>query len=98
MSNMFMGAAPLADAELTQTELDTRIALDPDMVENLADANNALFVQGDSAGTVALVGQWSKAEALFVAEDGIGYVTFHGRAGSGKDVALHVQEDIVVTA
>lgn len=98
MSNMFMDAAPLADAELTQTELDTRITLDPDLVETLADANNALFVQGDSAGTVALVGEWSKAEALFIAEDGIGYLAFRGRAGSGSDVALYIQEDMVVTA
>lgn len=96
MSNMFMGAAPLADAELTQTELDTRIVLDPEIVETLADANNALFVQGDNAGTVALSGAWSKAAELFIGEDGIGYVTFLGRASSGVEVTLHIQEDMVI--
>ncbi|WP_374369145.1 hypothetical protein [Dongia sp.] len=72
----------------------TLLSLDPDLVLGMADANNALFVQGDAEDAVTLLGDWTKAAEAFVGDDGQIYDQFVGRTRDGSRVTLYVDRNV----
>lgn len=76
----------------------TLLSLDPDAVQGMMDADNALFVQGDAGDAVALLGNWTKAAKAFVGDDGQVYDPYVAQTSDGTTVTLYLDQDVTAVS
>jgi len=73
----------------------TDIALDAASVLDMTDSRHELFVQGDSADHLTMIGNWTQDANVHNGDDGRTYIGYTSQVG-GQTVHVYVDTDITM--